>query len=89
MVKASEVVNLAITDWDNFKSRKHSGENHNAIYDPANAIKHTHQMAIGLDVLMEIVTGIKLERDPAYLSKRKKFMNQGIDELVGFNQHCI
>ena len=89
LVKASEVVNLAITDWDKFKSRKHSDENHNAINDPANAIKHTHQMAMGLDVLMKIVTGIELERDPAYLSKRKKFMNQGIDELVGFNPHCI
>ena len=34
--------------------------------------KHTHQNAFGIDTLMEIVTGIKLENDPVYLQKRKK-----------------
>ena len=89
LVKASEVTNLAITDWNKFKNRKYAGDNHNAIDDPANAKKNTHEMAFGLDVLMKIVTSVELANDPEYLSLRKKYMHQGIDELVGFNPHCI
>jgi len=90
LVKASEVVNLAITDWDKFKSRKFSGENHNAINDPNNAIKHTHQFAIAIDTLMKIVIGVELESDPAYLQKRKYQIGKsnGIDELIGFPPNC-
>ena len=89
LVKASEVVNLAITDWDKFKSRKYAGANHNAIEDPENAKKNTHEMAFGLDILMKIVTNVELVNDSEYLSRRKQFMHKGIDELVGFNPHCI
>ena len=89
LVKASEVTNLAITDWDKFKSRKYAGANHNAIEDPENARKRTHERAFGLDILMKIVTNVELVNDPEYLSLRKKYMHQGIDELVGFNPHCI
>ena len=89
LVKASEVTNLAITDWNKFKSRKYAGANHNAIEDPENARKRTHERAFGLDILMKIVTNVELVNDPEYLSRRKQYMHQGIDELVGFNPHCI
>ena len=90
LVKAAEVANLAITNWDKFKSRKYSGENHNAIDDPNNAIKHTHQMAIAIDTLMKIVTGLELENDPVYLQKRRYQIGKsyGIDELIGFPPNC-
>ena len=89
LVKASEVTNLAITDWDKFKSRKYAGANHNAIEDLKNARKRTHERAFGLDILMKIVTNVELVNDSEYLSRRKQFMHQGVDELVGFNPHCI
>jgi len=80
LVKASEVANLAITDWKKFKSRKFNGNNRNKISNKNNAIKHTHQMAIGLDTLMEIVTGVELAHDPVYLLKRKYHSKDGIDD---------
>ena len=89
LVKASEVANLAITDWDQFKSRKYSGTQHNVIEDPKNAIKHTHQMALAIDTLMKIVTGVELEHDPLYLQKRKYHTKDGIDQLIGFHPNCI
>jgi len=89
LVKASEVANLAITDWDRFKSRKYSGTQQNMISNKNNAIKHTHQMAISLDALMKLVTGVELEHDPVYLWKRKHHMKDGIDSLIGFNANCI
>ena len=89
LVKASKVANLAITDWDQFKSRKYGGAQSNAIEDPKNAIKHTHQMAIAIDTLMKIVTGVELEHDAVYLQKRTYHMKDGIDESIGFNPNCI
>ena len=89
LVKAAEVTNLAITDWDKFKSRKYPGTSHNAIEDPANAKKRTHGMAFALDTLMEILTGVELARDPSYLSFRMRYMQEGIDQTVGFNPNCI
>ena len=89
LVKASEVANLAITDWDKFKSRKYSGDNHNSIDSPTNAKKNTHEHAFGLEVLMKIVTNVDLANDPVYLKERKKSMHYGIDQLVGFNPNCI
>ena len=47
---------------------------------------HTHQDALAIDTLMEMITGIKLETDPTYLRKRPK---SGIDDLIGFNANCI
>ena len=90
LVQAAEVANLAITDWNKFKSRKYSGENPNAINDPNNAIKHTHQFAIAIDTLMKIVTDVELESDPMYLQKRKYQIGKsyGIDELIGFPPNC-
>ena len=89
LVNSSKVANLAITDWKKFKSREYKGENINKISDPSNAIKHTHQMAIGIDKLMEVVTGIRLENDPVYLQKRNNHLKDGIDDLIGFNPNCI
>ena len=86
---SAKVANLAITDWKKFKSREFKGKNRNKISDPSNAIKHTHQMAIAIDKLMEIVTGIKVENDPVYLQKRKMHLKDGIDDLIGFNPNCI
>ena len=90
LVKAAEVVNLAIIDWDKFKSRKYDGNQSNAIEDPSNAIKHTHQYAIALDTLMKIITGVELAYDPKYLKKREYQLGKsyGVDELIGFNPNC-
>ena len=46
-------------------------------------------MAFGIDKLMEIVTGITLEKDPVYLQKRNQHLKDGIDDLIGFNPNCI
>ena len=85
-----KVVNLAITDPEKFLERKNpNGLARNRITDPKKATPHTHQMAIAIDTLMEIVTGIKLEHDPIYLQKRKMHTPDGIDDLIGFNPNCI
>ena len=89
LTNSAKLVNLAITDEEKFLSRKFSGDNRNKIIDPKKATPHTHQMAIAIDTLMEIVTGIKLEHDPIYLSKRKYHVHDGIDDLIGFNPNCI
>ena len=89
IINSAKVANLAIMDWKKFKSREFKGKNRNKISDPSNAIKHTHQMAIAIDKLMEVVTGIKLENDPVYLQKRKMHLKDGIDDLIGFNPNCI
>ena len=89
LINSAKVANLAITDWKKFKSREFKGKNRNKISDPSNAIKHTHQMAIAIDKLMEVVTGITLENDPVYLKKRKYHLKDGIDDLIGFNPNCI
>ena len=47
---------------------------------------HTHQDALAIDTLMEIMTGVKHEVDGIYLSKRP---TKGIDDLIGFNANCI
>ena len=46
-------------------------------------------MAISIDTLMSIVTGIELESDPAYLKKREYHAGDGVDDLIGFNANCI
>ena len=90
LVKASEVVNLAITDWDKFKSRKYNETVFNFV-PKENAIKHTHQYAFAIDTLMKIITGVELEHDPEYLWRRKHQIKEsfGIDQLIGFNPNCI
>ena len=89
LVKASEVANLAITDWDKFTSRKYSGTQHNKISSKDSARMHTSHMAFALDTLMKIVTGVELENDAVYLQKRQWDMKFGIDETIGFNPNCI
>ena len=85
-----KIVNLAITNPKKFSERKNpNGLARNRITDPKKATPHTHQMAIAIDTLMEIVTGIKLEHDPIYLRKRKMHTPDGIDDLIGFNPNCI
>tara|TARA_B100000900_G_scaffold411909_1_gene432566 strand:- start:184 stop:1323 length:1140 start_codon:yes stop_codon:yes gene_type:complete len=87
LMRASNLVNLAITDYDTFRSRPFTGKyNANKSEDPAHARKHTHQDALGIDVLMKIVTDVKLNYDPVYLKKRAK---RGIDDTIGFNPNCI
>ncbi len=102
LVKASEVTNLAITDWDKFKSRKYDGNQSNAIEGENNAMKHTHQAAFALDKLMQIITGIELEYDAQYAFLVKNNGpnvyngviiglgdRNGTDDLIGFNPNCI
>ena len=86
ITKAAEVLNLGITDYESFSSRKFDGDQNNNQYKKKNARMHTHQDALAIDTLMEIITGIKLETDPTYLRKRPK---SGIDDLIGFNANCI
>ena len=57
LVKASELVNLAIEDREAFLSRKFTGKyNSNVSTNPADARWHTHQDSIAIDKLMKIVT---------------------------------
>ena len=87
LTNASNLVNLAIKDYDTFRSRPFTGKyNANKTEDPAHARKHTHQDALGIDILMKIVANVNLENDPVYLEKRAK---RGIDDTIGFNPHCI
>ena len=86
ITKAAEVLNLGITDYESFSSRKYDGKQKNIQYKKHNARKHTHQEAIAIDTLMEMVTGIKHEKDITYLAKRPKY---GIDNLIGFNANCV
>jgi len=90
LIKASEVVNLAITDWDKFKSRKFTGGKIANFIPKDHAIKHTHQYAFAIDTLMKIITGVELERDPKYLQKREYQIKEslGVDQLIGFNPNC-
>ena len=90
LFNSAKIVNLAITDPKKFLERKNpNGLARNRITDPKKATPHTHQMAIAIDTLMEIVTGVKLENDPIYLRKRKMHTPDGIDDLIGFNPNCI
>ena len=89
LVKASELANLAITDYEAFRSRPFAGKNTNVTEHPKLAKKHTHQMAIAIDTLMKIVTGVELEHDAVYLEERKYHTKDGIDDLIGFNPNCI
>tara|TARA_B100001057_G_C22752946_1_gene912528 strand:+ start:130 stop:1371 length:1242 start_codon:yes stop_codon:yes gene_type:complete len=90
LINASKVTNLAILDYDKFRSRPWKNPNPNMtknwVDDPSKARIHTHQDAIGIDVLMESLTGIKLENDEIYFNRRKQY---GIDETIGFNPHCL
>ena len=86
VTKAAEVLNLGIRDYEKFSSRKYDGDQLNNQYKKKNARMHTHQDALAIDTLMEMITGIKLETDPTYLYKRPK---KGIDDLIGFNANCI
>ena len=87
LVKASEVANLAITDYETFRSRPFSGDWVGSS-NPKDAKKHTHQVAFAIDTLMKIVTGVELEHDTVYLDKRKYHAKDGIDDLIGFNPNC-
>ena len=90
LVNSAKVVNLAITDPEKFAERKNpNGKARNRIKNKNSATPHTHQMAIAIDTLMEIVAGIELEHDPIYLSKRKMHIPDGTDDLIGFNPNCI
>ena len=90
LVNSAKVVNLAITDPDKFAERKNpNGKARNRIKNKNSATPHTHQMAIAIDSLMEMVVGIELEHDPIYLSKRKMHIPDGTDDLIGFNPNCI
>ncbi len=86
VTKAAEVLNTGITNYEKFASRKYDGEQSNNQYKKKNARMHTHQDALAIDTLMEMITGVKLEIDPTYLYKRA---NSGIDDLIGFNANCI
>ena len=88
LVKASQVTNLAITDWDQFTSRKYSGTQQNKISSKDSTRMHTHHMAFALDTLMKVITGVELEHDAVYLQKRKYHAKDGIDDLIGFNPNC-
>ena len=90
LVNSAKIVNLAITDPDKFAERKNpNGKVRNMIKNKNSATPHTHQMAIAIDILMEMVVGIELEHDPIYLSKRKMHIPDGTDDLIGFNPNCI
>ena len=86
VTKASEILNLGIKDYEKFTSREYNGDQLNNKYKKKNARMHTHQDALAIDTLMEMITGVKHEVDPTYLGKRRA---KGIDNLIGFNANCI
>ena len=87
LVKASELVNLAIEDREAFLSRKFTGKyNSNVSTNPADARWHTHQDSIAVDTLMKIVTDVDMTYDPIWNSKRNTI---GIDDTISFNPNCI
>ena len=87
LVKASELVNLAILDRDAYLSREFTGEyNGNVSTNPAHARWHTHQDSMAIDTLMKIVTDVDMVNDPVWNSKRK---TKGIDDTISFNPNCI
>ena len=86
VTKSAEVLNLGILDYEKYSSRKFDEFQKNNNYKKKNARMHTHQEAIAIDTLMEMITGVKLEIDGIYLSKRA---SKGIDNLIGFNANCI
>lgn len=86
LVKASELVNLAIADRDAYLDRKFNGKNINITKDPSHARWHTHQDALGIDVLMKVVTDVDMLEDVVWESKKQ---NRGIDDTIAFNPNCI
>ena len=63
LIKASELVNLAILDRESFLNRKFEGKNNNITTDPSKAIWHTHQHAIAINTLMRLVTEVEMAKD--------------------------
>jgi len=86
LIKASELVNLAILDRESFLNREFDGENNNITTDPSKAIWHTHQHAIAINTLMKLVTEVEMVEDTMWDSKRARV---GIDETIGFNPQCL
>ena len=86
LIKASELVNLAILDRESFLNRNFEGENNNITTDPSKAIWHTHQHAIAINTLMKLVTEVEMVEDTMWDSKRARV---GIDETIGFNPQCL
>lgn len=86
LIKASELVNLAILDRESFLNRNFEGENNNITTDPSKAIWHTHQHAIAINTLMKLVTEVEMVEDTMWDVKRARV---GIDETIGFNPQCL
>lgn len=86
LIKASELVNLAILDRESFLNRNFEGENNNITTDPSKAIWHTHQHAIAINTLMKLVTEVEMVEDTMWDGKRARV---GIDETIGFNPQCL
>ena len=91
LTASAELVNLAIVDWDKFKSRKWHAKVRNAVSKDL-ARKFTHQHAYGIAVMMKEVTGVKFDptrSDDMHASMRMFHVREGIDEITGFNALCI
>ena len=86
LIKASDLVNLAILDRESFLNRKFEGENNNITTDPSKAIWHTHQHAMAINTLMKLVTEVEMVEDTQWDIKRARV---GIDETIGFNPQCL
>ena len=86
LIKASDLVNLAILDRESFLNRKFEVENNNITTDPSKAIWHTHQHAMAINTLMKLVTEVEMVEDTQWDSKRARV---GIDETIGFNPQCL
>jgi len=91
LTASAELVNLAIVDWDKFKSRKWDAKVRNAPGKDL-ARKFTHQHAYGIAVMMEKVTGVEFDptrSDDKHASMRMFHVREGIDEITGFNALCL
>ena len=91
LTASAELVNLAIVDWDKFRSRKWQAKVRNAAGKEL-ARKFTHQHAFGIAVMMKEVTGVEFDptrSDDRHTSMRMFHVREGIDGITGFNALCI
>jgi len=93
LIKASEVINLAITDYDTFRSRKWNNPNKNMnenwTNDPSRARMHTHQDAVGIGYLMQTIAGVELLPDSRYLELQYHNNKDAMDNDIGFPPNCL
>ena len=93
LINSSNLVNLAINNYEKFRSRKwvnpNKDMNDNWTDDPQYARMHTHQDAVGISYLMKEITGVELLPDSRYLELQYVNGKDAMDNDIGFPPKCI